>query len=112
MNKSRSDKTNSKRREYYLAKRDDWKNRRMDGFLHPKSYLWVINEAFDGGLKDIPERLLTLFSGACGAWGWRPSVDHLARWERERFDVLLSVLEDGKWEIPQGAPEVSGGKEP
>lgn len=112
MNKSRSDKGESVEKEYYLAKIDDYRNRRIGGFLHPKCYLWVIEKAFDGGLKDIPSKLLELYGGACGAWGWRPHLRRLERWERERFGALLDLLYGDSWKDPQEASEGTGEKEP
>lgn len=110
MNKSRSDKSSFK--EYYLGKRIDYRNRRMDGFLHPKCYLWVLEKTFDGGLKDIPSALLALYDGACGAWGWRPHMRRLERWERERFGLLLDLLYGDSWKDPHEASEGTEEQEP
>ncbi len=111
MKESRSDNYRNemrKRKERGDVYTDDKGDNRMAGFLHPKCYLWVINEAFDGGLKDIPGRLLTQFEGACDAWGWRPHIHHLAQWERVRFDALLRELsQDGIFNREE--PEIKDG---
>lgn len=111
MSRSRSDMTNPSHKEYYLAKRDDYKNRRKDGFLHPKCYLWVMDEAFDGGLKEIPAQLETLFRGSCGAWGWWPHYHRLERWERKRFITLLTHLFGDEYETHEEAETGTESKE-
>lgn len=65
---------------------------RKNGLLHPKSYLWVINEVFDGGLKDIPDPLYGLYRRACSAWRTYPHYEGLRAWEIKRFQKLLDEI--------------------
>ncbi len=87
------------------------KGERRNGLLHPKSYLWVINEVFDGGLKDIPIRLETLYWNSCKAWKKYPHNDGLAKWEQRRFHKLFCHML-GINPTPLAEWERTSGKEP
>lgn len=45
---------------------------RIDGMLHPASYLWVIDNQFKPGCA--PENLVKRFGLACKAWDTIPKV--------------------------------------
>ncbi len=41
---------------------------RREGLLHPRAYIWVIDNQFKAG--DAPDWLLEKFGAACRAWAW------------------------------------------
>ena len=71
---------------------------RMRGLLHPKAYLWVINEAFDGGLHPIPFRLEKLFWDSVKVWRWEPVMAEYQAWEYVHYERTLRQLLGDAWE--------------
>ncbi len=60
MRRSRYDREKRERREPQPRQR---------GFLHPHEYQFIIQRDFDGGLKDIPNRLYWCWMKSKKAWG-------------------------------------------
>lgn len=52
---------------------DDDSRIRVDGYLHPREYLWVMQNKFKPG-EDIPQPLINCYRGAILAWQWFPAI--------------------------------------
>lgn len=90
-----------------MQKQSDGRERR-NGLLHPKAYLWAIEKQFDGGFRDIPQRLLRSYTNACKAWGKTPHIDDMY-WSRKRvMDGFAAVLADYRPKVGQEYVESDG----
>jgi len=51
---------------------DDEGRIRINGYLHPDEYHWIITHKFKPG-QDVPVKLCDIFKGSMAAWGHVPS---------------------------------------